>query len=82
LLDDPTATRSGLKSALRRAEAAGVDRVESGAELLSRAKERLNTKAQGAKEAKEKKDAEDKVTIYIYICTHIYVYIHIHTMYI
>ena len=27
LLDDPTATRSGLKSALRRAEAAGVDYV-------------------------------------------------------
>lgn len=60
LLDDPSATRSGLKSALRRAEAAGVERIDSGSVLLARARERLGAKAAGAKEAKEKKDAEDR----------------------
>jgi len=60
LLDSPDTTRSGLKSALRRAEAAGVDRHAAGRELLVRARERLGAKAQDAKEAKERKDAEAK----------------------
>jgi hypothetical protein len=60
LLDDPSVTRSGLKSALRRAEAAGVEKIDSGSVLLQRARERLGAKAAGAKEAKEKKDAQDK----------------------
>mmetsp|Transcript_12316 Transcript_12316/g.37743 ORF Transcript_12316/g.37743 Transcript_12316/m.37743 type:complete len:934 (+) Transcript_12316:2-2803(+) len=63
LLDDSSATRSGLKSALRRAEAVGVERVETGSTLLARARERLGALAQGAKEAKEareRKDAEER----------------------
>ena len=56
LLDDPTATRSGLKSALRRAEAGDVGR-EVGGGLLVRAREQLGAKAQASQGAREEAEA-------------------------